>query len=79
MSKESPDGGHVVQCCRRNLTPAARDVLDDDRHTVRERACLQRCGQCDDTGFVVVDGLAVEYDAGAPAETLPAGLRVTDR
>lgn len=65
----------VIQCCKRNMPPDLRDVLDCDRYSLRETVCLQRCGECYDTGFIVVDGSKVEFDVDRPRETLPAELQ----
>ncbi|MFC5134667.1 MULTISPECIES: DUF1450 domain-containing protein [Haloferacaceae] len=69
----------VVQCCKRNAPEDLREVLDCDRYSLRETLCLQRCGECYETGFVVVDGTKVEFDVDRPRETLPAELRSETR
>lgn len=46
----------LIECCLHNVSSEARDVLHRTDHTVRERLCLDRCGDCDRQPFVVVDG-----------------------
>jgi uncharacterized protein YuzB (UPF0349 family) len=45
-----------VEYCLTNVTPAARTRLRErEQHTV-ERRCLQRCGRCRRSAFLIVDG-----------------------
>lgn len=64
----------IVQCCKNNDAMAIRELLDDDCHDIRDSFCLQRCGECYDTAFVVVDGDKIEYDREDPPATLPEFL-----
>lgn len=46
----------LVECCLSNVSADARIALDESDHEVRETFCLDRCGDCYDRPFLVVDG-----------------------
>lgn len=45
----------LLECCLNNVSSAARIALDKSDHDVRETFCLDRCGDCYDRSFLVVD------------------------
>lgn len=45
-----------IECCLHNVSSDARTTLNESDHTVREAICLERCGECDEGSFLVVDG-----------------------
>lgn len=51
-----PDAGPVVEYCANNWPPEARSRLDGLECRTRRVPCLERCGTCRTTPFVVVDG-----------------------
>lgn len=46
----------LLECCLSNVSSDARVALDESDHQVRETFCLDRCGDCYDRPFLVVDG-----------------------
>ncbi|WP_276256224.1 DUF1450 domain-containing protein [Halomontanus rarus] len=50
-----PESRHV-EYCQRNVPDRARSRLERLPDTTREKRCLQRCGTCYSSPFVVVDG-----------------------
>lgn len=46
----------LLECCLSNVSSDARIALDQSDHEVRETICLDRCGDCYDQPFLVVDG-----------------------
>lgn len=46
----------LVECCLANVTSDARTELHRSDARVREAFCLDRCGTCCETPFLVVDG-----------------------
>ena len=46
----------LIECCLANVTPAARTTLHESDARVREAFCLDRCGTCCETPFLIVDG-----------------------
>ena len=46
----------LIECCLSNVSSDARTALNESDHEVREAICLDRCGDCYDRSFVVVDG-----------------------
>lgn len=46
----------LVECCLANVTPVARTTLHESDARVREAFCLDRCGTCCETPFLIVDG-----------------------
>lgn len=46
----------LIECCLSNVSFEARTALDESEHRVRETVCLDRCGDCHATPFLVVDG-----------------------
>lgn len=51
----------LLECCLSNVSSDVRVALDKSDHEVREAFCLDRCGDCYDRAFLVVDG---ELQAG---------------
>ena len=45
-----------IECCLANVTPDARTNLQESDARVREAFCLDRCGTCCETPFLIVDG-----------------------
>ncbi|MFC4986699.1 DUF1450 domain-containing protein [Saliphagus infecundisoli] len=45
-----------LECCLNNVSSDARVALGESDHDVRETFCLDRCGDCYDRSFLVVDG-----------------------
>lgn len=52
-----------VECCVNNLTPDGRETLDGSERDVRFSFCLDRCGRCYETPFLVIDGEPVSGDS----------------
>ncbi len=50
------DTTRTINYCLRNVTPEARVRLRQSSHHVIEDFCLQRCGDCEQGPFLVVDG-----------------------
>lgn len=55
----------LVECCLGNVTADLRQKLHESDHRVREAMCLDRCGQCCDRSFLIVDGTMLEADSPA--------------
>jgi uncharacterized protein YuzB (UPF0349 family) len=53
------DSTRTFNYCLRNVTPEARARLRQSPHHVIEDFCLQRCGDCEQGPFLVVDGALV--------------------
>lgn len=49
----------IVECCVNNLSANDLESLDHSRHDVRFSLCLDRCGQCNETDLLVVDGTPI--------------------
>ncbi|WP_227357214.1 DUF1450 domain-containing protein [Haladaptatus salinisoli] len=52
----------TIEYCVQNVSADVRSHLEACEFDVREEACLQRCGDCFDTEFLVVNGTLVEGD-----------------
>lgn len=46
----------LIECCLNNVSSGARTALNESDHEVRETICLDRCGDCYDRSFMVVEG-----------------------
>lgn len=46
----------LLECCLSNVSSDARVALNESDHEIREAFCLDRCGQCYDDPFLVVNG-----------------------
>lgn len=46
----------TVECCANNLDMDAWTALRDSEMEFDQQYCLQRCGICHDSPFLVVDG-----------------------
>lgn len=53
----------LIECCLSNVSGTARLALNDSDHRVRESLCLDRCGNCHDEAFVVVEGALYTGDS----------------
>ncbi len=46
----------LIECCLGNVTAEARRELRESDGQVRETICLDRCGTCCASPFLIVDG-----------------------
>lgn len=52
----------TIEYCIQNVSSDVRCRLEASEFDVRAEVCLQRCGDCFDTEFLVVDGTPIEGD-----------------
>lgn len=66
----------TIEYCLNNGTEATRDRLSGlEAATVIEKRCLQRCGECNRSSFLVVDGA---LETGTSHDDILRRLKVVD-
>lgn len=53
---------YTIEYCVQNVSSDIRTRLKECDSETNEEICLQRCGDCFDTEFLIVDGKPVEGD-----------------
>jgi uncharacterized protein YuzB (UPF0349 family) len=62
-STDADEERRYVEYCLANVSPQRRATLENADVRTRGVACLDRCGRCYRSAFLVVDGTPIEGEA----------------
>ena len=66
----------LIECCLNNVSADTRAAIANSDEQVRETICLDRCGECYDQSFLVVDA---ELRTGKSHRNILQSLDVDDQ